>query len=156
MHLMNDLIIGGRIYRYPGGFKAPPFSLCDDGRKGWGAAARRVRSRVIGGGARTASKSAEVDGPKGRIGGTRRWSQTSNRPLRKAIFYGVFGAPAAVGRESLPLRQPIATSEKPNKTGRFSSHRIRTVENRGGDPRHGQTAIIVASAEARILANRAG
>ena len=26
------------------------------------------------------------------------------------------------------------TCEKPNKTGHFSSHRIRTVENRGGDP----------------------
>jgi hypothetical protein len=38
------------------------------------------------------------------------------------------------GCESLPLRQLIATGENPNKTGHFSSHRIRTVENRGGDP----------------------
>jgi hypothetical protein len=53
----------------------------------------------------------------------------------------------------------IATCEKPNKTGRFSSHRIRTVENRGGDPdgdpRAGQVATIAAPGEGRILGRQA-
>jgi uncharacterized protein (DUF934 family) len=37
----------------------------------------------------------------------------------------------------------------------FSSHRIRTVENRGGDPRAGQVATIAAPGEGRILGRQA-
>ena len=60
--------------------------------------------------------------------------------------------------ESLPLRQLTATCEKPSKTGHFSSYRIRTVENHGGDPGWGpwlsQVAIIRLSAEAKSLENK--
>jgi hypothetical protein len=54
-----------------------------------------------------------------RKGGTHRWSQTFAGLFGNALFYGVFGVPAVIGRESLPLRHLIAMCEKPNKTGRF-------------------------------------
>jgi hypothetical protein len=52
-----------------------------------------------------ASKSAEVDGRTGRFGGTQRWSQTYAGLFGNALFYGIFGLSAALGWESLPLRQ---------------------------------------------------
>jgi hypothetical protein len=77
---------------------------------------------------------------------------TSQSGERQVIdFIGVAGA----ARQSLPLRHLIATCEKPNKAGHFSSHRLRTVENRGGEPRSAQIAIIRPMAKVRILRNQA-
>jgi hypothetical protein len=52
-------------------------------------------------------------------------------------FLACWGLPVG---ESLPLRYLTASCGKPNKTGHFLSHRIRTVENRGGDPDRGPRA----------------
>jgi hypothetical protein len=59
-------------------------------------------------------------------------------------------------RQRIPPSPPAHRDvEKPNKTGHFPSHRIRTVENHGGDPGGNpwpaQAAIIAPPVEARIL-----
>src|SRR3954454_13303608 len=61
--------------------------------------------------------------------------------------------PAHAGREPLPLRHMIAMCEKPSETGHFSSHWIRTVENRSGEPQSAQIAIIRPMAKVRNRAS---
>jgi hypothetical protein len=74
---------------------------------------------------------------------------------RRRFFFRKTGGVEETLGESLPLRQAFPTCEKPNKIGHFSSHRIRTVENRGVDPRSAQIAIIRPMAKVRILRNQA-
>jgi hypothetical protein len=45
-------------------------------------------------------------------GGTHWWSQTIAGLFGNAIFYGVFGESAVIGRESLPVRQKTAQTPK--------------------------------------------
>ena len=83
------------------------------------------------------------------------WSKDVGASAANVEEIPAFQARQQWGCESLPLRQLIATCGKPNKTGPFSSHRIRTVETLAGTRGPAQPATIVAPEEGRILGRQA-
>jgi hypothetical protein len=77
---------------------------------------------------------AEKHVPVAEKGGTQRWSQTFAGFLRNALFYGIFGECAVIGRESLPLIphfQSIKANEfcsRPSVDATYLQHAALTID----------------------------